>query len=85
MLIHIYDSWVTITHGDIYHNVTVNHLVWSYYNLVKINIEIIVTQSDYKISYFVASYRVVVLSLSLYIYIYSTGGHVAIYMKVTPP
>ena len=25
--IHIYNSCVTITHGDIYHNVIVNHLV----------------------------------------------------------
>ena len=32
--IHIYDSWVTIIHGDIYHNVIVNHLIRSYYNLV---------------------------------------------------
>jgi len=32
--IHIYDSWVTITHGDIYGNIIVNHLVRSYYNFV---------------------------------------------------
>ena len=34
MSIHIYDNWVTTTYGDIYHNVIVNHLVKSYYNLV---------------------------------------------------
>ena len=67
MSIHIYDSWVTITHGDVYHNVIVNHLVRSYYNIIKINIVIIVIQGGYKISYFVASYRIVLY----YIYIYS--------------
>jgi len=64
MSIHIYDSWVTITHGNIYHNVIVKHLVRSYCTLV--NIVIIVTQSSYRISYSAASYRIVVL----YIYIY---------------
>jgi len=28
--VYVYDSLVTITHGDIYHNVIVYHLVWSY-------------------------------------------------------
>jgi len=39
--IHIYDSWVTITHGDIYHNVIVNHFVREYYNEIKCNGEYI--------------------------------------------
>ena len=34
MSIHIYDSWVTITHDDIYYNITVNYSVRSYYNLI---------------------------------------------------
>ena len=34
LAVHIYDSLVTITHGDIYRNVIVNHLVKSYYNLI---------------------------------------------------
>jgi hypothetical protein len=34
MSMHIYDSWVTIIHGDIYRNVVVNHIVRNYYNLV---------------------------------------------------
>jgi hypothetical protein len=38
MSAHIYDSWVTIIHGDIYPNVIVNHLVRSYYNLMYIYI-----------------------------------------------
>jgi hypothetical protein len=31
MSVYIYDSWITVTHGDIYHNVIVNHnfLFWA--------------------------------------------------------
>ena len=32
--IHIYHSWVTITHGDIYRNIIANHLLRSNYNLI---------------------------------------------------
>jgi hypothetical protein len=34
MSVYIYDSWATITHEDIFHNVIVNHIVRSYYNLI---------------------------------------------------
>ena len=47
MSTHIYDSWVTISHGDIYHNVIVNHLVRSYMNYYPV--------AGYKIIYSVAT------------------------------